>query len=362
MFAHDMNWTTDSDLACDQKAPRRALLQLCMYTMHLMSGSTLFCRRIRLSTIKLYISAAASLVQLLGESSADPRKHEGTDKTHPILASIFAEYERWEKQPNRREPLTLEMLSAVERRAATTTCKSVTTSLLPALCDWFECGLYAGFRLSEWAQDSTHSDVTSPALNLFGDPTALCLPDVTFATTNNKKVTALAALQHPPAHIVKCWITFRTQKNGDHGEKKLFTQNPGGRSFVHAMLRIIRRFVELRGPSDVTTPLALYRCTKTKTAKFITSTDIEYTLQTAAIDVYGLDIKKDAAALKLWSAHSIRVGACVILHVCGCTDAQIQFFLRWRSRAFMVYLRNVAALSNVQNSTMNKAEAMPNFF
>ena len=239
MFAHDMNWTADSDLACDQKAPRRALLQLCMYTMHLMSGSTLFCRRIRLSTIKLYVSAAASLVQLLGESSADPRKHEGTDKTHPILASIFAEYERWEKQPNRREPLTLEMLSAVERRAATTTCKSVTTSLLPALCDWFECGLYAGFRLSKWAQDSTHSDVTSPALNLFGDPTALCLPDVTFATTNNKKVTALAALQHPPAHIVKCWITFRTQKNGDHGEKKLFTQNPGGRSFVHAMLRII---------------------------------------------------------------------------------------------------------------------------
>ena len=37
-----------------------------------------------------------------------------------------------------------------------------------------------------------------------------------------------------------------------------------------------------------------------------------------------------------------RVGACVILYTLGFTDVQIQHLLRWKSLAFMEYLRNLS--------------------
>ena len=42
--------------------------------------------------------------------------------------------------------------------------------------------------------------------------------------------------------------------------------------------------------------------------------------------------------LHLWSAHSLRVGACVILHAAGFTEPQIQFLLRWCSTSFLELL------------------------
>lgn len=64
------------------------------------------------------------------------------------------------------------------------------------------------------------------------------------------------------------------------------------------MLRIVERFVQLRGANDYTTPLAVYQADDLVTTKLLTSMDIEKELQR-------------------WSAHSLRVGACVILHSMG---------------------------------------------
>jgi hypothetical protein len=62
-------------------------------------------------------------------------------------------------------------------------------------------------------------------------------------------------------------------------------------------------------------------------------------------------------------AHSlIRVGACVILQAMGCTESQIRWLLRWRSNAFMVYLRNVAILSSLHHQKLDEAAEMPHFF
>jgi hypothetical protein len=79
--------------------------------------------------------------------------------------------------------------------------------------------------------------------------------------------------------------------------------------------------------------------------------------------------------------HSLRVGACAILHAVGFTDVQIMWLLRWRSNAFlhavgfkdvqimwllrwrsntfMTYPRNVAVLSHRQNLAFSDVEAMP---
>jgi hypothetical protein len=84
-------------------------------------------------------------------------------------------------------------------------------------------------------------------------------------------------------------------------------------------------------------------------------------MRRAAIHVYKLDPVRDQAHINKWSAHSLRVGACVILHGMGFTDTQIQFLLRWRSNAFYVYLRNIAGLANKQNAAITDLSTMPHF-
>jgi hypothetical protein len=50
-----------------------------------------------------------------------------------------------------------------------------------------------------------------------------------------------------------------------------------------------------------------------------------------------------------------------VLHASGYNGDQIKFLLRWRSQAFMVYLRNLAITADQHNRTLDKADAMPNF-
>jgi hypothetical protein len=72
-----------------------------------------------------------------------------------------------------------------------------------------------------------------------------------------------------------------------------------------------------------------------------------------------LDPSADKALLDRWSSHSLRIGACVILHALGFTDTQIMWLLHWKSNAFMTYLRNVAVLAQKQNIAFSEVEAMP---
>ena len=84
-------------------------------------------------------------------------------------------------------------------------------------------------------------------------------------------------------------------------------------------------------------------------------------MRTVAAVVYNYDPNKpdDAAALQKWSCHSLRVGACVILHSMGFTDTQIQWLLRWKSLAFWAYLRNIAVLTNQHTAAFSAHSSMP---
>jgi hypothetical protein len=359
MWVKLMKW--DTDLAEMYLCPRRGLLQLAMYAAHLGSGSTLMCRTIRSDTVKRYVFEAASFHALFGPHARDFRKENATDtKVSKTLSDVFDELKRWEDVPNRREPFTLEMLDEMKREFVN--CGLGSNTLSAALLDWFECGLFGGFRLSEWAQEATKSEMNSYQLNKRHEAQALCMCDVRFESAERGQYSAAAAAAATDTTMVKCWIKFRTQKNGQNGEEKLFVRNTAGKCFPSAMLRIIRRFVHLRGASDTHTPLAVYQsATSDKATQFVSAPDIVEAMRRVAARVYNLDPKKDAKHLHKWSAHSLRVGACVILHSLGMSPTQIKFLLRWRSDAFMVYLRNTAILANSQNALFNEADAMPNF-
>jgi hypothetical protein len=354
-----MKW--DTDLAEMYRHPRRGLLQLAMYAQHLGTGSNLVCRTIRTDTIKKYVTVAASFHALFGPHPRDFRKDIATDtKVSTTLSAVYVEQKRWEDVPNRREPYTLEMLDTMQHEFAASGYGQ--NSLNAALVDWFTCGLFAGLRLGEWAQPSCQSTITSYKLNIRNEAQALCISDVRFESEHRVQYSAAAAATATNITMVKCWIKFRTQKNGQHGEEKLFSRNSSGKCFPSAMLRIIRRFISLRGSSDCWTPLAIYQSDiSSQSPTFITASDIEAAMRRVAARVYQLDPVKDAKHLMKWSAHSLRVGACVIIHSMGMSTAQIKFLLRWRSDAFMVYLRNTATLADRQNDIFNEADAMPQF-
>jgi hypothetical protein len=327
--------------------------QLSLYAVHLATGNTLWCKSIKAATILKYLRDVA---KFLGRySPIDARYANAADKTlAPCIKAVTDEVARWEKIPDRREPFTIEMFKHLD--SLRHVCSP--DSIIPVITDWAGCGLYGGFRLTEWAQDDSHSVIDNPLLEIHSHPKAFCLGDLAWKTGANHPLSLAAVLQDE-ASVGRLSLTFKAQKNGENGEQRLFTRNDRfpDMCFVRLFLRITKRFLRFFG-EDYSKPLCICRDTLGK-LRYVTASDVNFVFRLAAKQVYTLDPSADKALLDRWSSHSLRVGACVILHAMGFTDTQIMWLLRWKSNAFMTYLRNVAVLAHKQNIAFSEVEAMP---
>ena len=89
-----------------------------------------------------------------------------------------------------------------------------------------------------------------------------------------------------------------------------------------------------------------------KVISYINDVHICKILREAASDLYKISSKEDLAK---FTAHSIRVGACVLLHSQNVSAEDIKFRLRWRSDSFRMYLRNIIQLAMKHTDVINKA-------
>ena len=362
-----MKWTDNLLLeGADPDTPLRGQWVLAMYALHLSAGHSIYCKRITAKTIEGYVHAAASFLSLF--TGRDFRKDTPSDKTMGhILAPVYRDLHRYESVPDRREPYDLTM----HQLARTVAAAADPDSLHASLTDGFEEGLSAGYRLSEWAQPAGNWNVSRPQLNHLVDSpmrTRAIVPnDFRCETKDFRRATGLAILCLDLTSIHKMWVKFRTQKNGQHGEEKLFTRNPtpGGICFVRSAYRRLQRFERLRATdgrlNPSSTPLSVYFDPPSLSVRLVTATDIETFMRRLAAEVYHLHPLKHSSELQRWSAHSIRVGACVALHAMGFSTLDIQWILRWRSTAFIAYLRNVAILATRQHRALDRAASMPHF-
>ena len=85
---------------------------------------------------------------------------------------------------------------------------------------------------------------------------------------------------------------------------------------------------------------------------YIDDIHIKSLLQEAARAVHHIKDKDDLAK---FSAHSIRVGACVLLHAQKISTEDIKFRLRWRSDSFRMYLRNIVQLAERHKNAISNA-------
>ena len=84
-------------------------------------------------------------------------------------------------------------------------------------------------------------------------------------------------------------------------------------------------------------------------------------MRRAADTIYNLDPVKHKKQLSLWSSHSLRVGASATLYSKGFSEMEIKYLLRWKSNAFMQYLRNLAVTSSRRhNLAINETSEVPN--
>ena len=70
-----------------------------------------------------------------------------------------------------------------------------------------------------------------------------------------------------------------------------------------------------------------------------------------AVLAHDIDPKLDA---HLYSRHSIRVSACVVLHIGGASAIDIKKRLRWKSDAFEMYLRDMPSLAALHRDIINR--------
>ncbi|KAG7339748.1 hypothetical protein IV203_025427 [Nitzschia inconspicua] len=326
---------------------------------HLGTGHTLSARLVKVGTIKTYIAAAASLCMAFDDNSSgsDPRKMLGESNLSPPLKCVCDELKRWEDIPDRREPWTVALQLLFQTNAA----DADWSSKEAVLSDWFGVMQLAGGRRGEWAQDRGRGLITNPDLNARGDPAAFCLQDINFFALGKKKLTVAQALATPKA-VETVLLKWRMQKNGDHGEEKQFSRNEDNPKLcvILKWINIVRRFVKFFGYKH-NVPVAVYRHDDTNNLCYITSADIEDGMQRTAIELYELDTQRDKDDIKRFSAHSLRVGACVILQALGFQDHQIQQLLRWKSDKWRTYTRNLFIMTKKHNRAVFEASKMPNF-
>jgi hypothetical protein len=137
-------------------------------------------------------------------------------------------------------------------------------------------------------------------------------------------------------------ITWHIQKNRQNGQKiKLLadTKNPEICP-VRRALRMVMRASRLGQPDDM--PAACYR-TKKAPLLYITSSRIATLLCEAVKKVRPSTSAED---LKKYSAHSLRVWACVLLDRAGMSQSFIQKHLRWLGDSFKMYLCDTKAIQD----------------
>ena len=308
------------------------------YTADLASGQNLLFMSLKSSTIIRYLAAAADLSIPYNQMNPCLDMYGKRSKQ---INNIITEIKRWENIPNRREPVTKEMIEYISKKGEALS-KSEPDNIYSALSDWLILGMQSGFRRKEWAQEHSylkkHKDVQR---NVDKSVSAFTIKDFEFRGSKNKRLNQNCTRTVNNAKSVN--VTWRYQKNNDNGQVITYVEDINNKEFcyVQAAKRIRLRAIKLKQSNNL--PIAIYNKYKKKIQiNYITDVDIKNILQESAKHVYKMTSKED---LDKFTSHSIRVMACVILHSQNMSSEDIKFRLRWRSDSFRMYLRNIIEIA-----------------
>jgi hypothetical protein len=170
---------------------------------------------------------------------------------------------------------------------------------------------------------------------------------------NGKNGQVLTQIDNSSLDFATSIHTWRIQKNRQNGQKiKLSadTKNPAVCP-VQGALEMVMRARRLAQPDNM--PVVSYR-TKKALLLFITGSRIATLLRKA---VKKVQPSTSADNLKKYSAHSLRVWACVLLDEAGMSQFFIQKCLRWLGDSFKMYLRDTKAIQDKHLAALQSASS-----
>ena len=305
--------------------------------MSVISGDNILGLNLKSDTIRGYLRAAAKLYT--DKKRPNPFSNKSLEKNYPEV--ILKALKKYESHADRREVITDSMFQHIDELAS----KSGPDSLLATLNDFLKWSRYSGPRQSEWCQTRKRSyDRVDENPN--GEALALILDDLRFYDHLGRRQSSATVRYEDIAHVEVCW---RYQKNDDNGEIiKYYRASLDLKRWCpcYALFNIARRAHRLNIPSHE--PIAQYTIDNGK-RYYIRDTDVSRCLQDAAKVKLGIT---DDATLSRWTCHSLRVTAANELHRLGFGGVFIQQRLRWRSEAFLKYLRNTIHVARQHTEAM----------
>jgi hypothetical protein len=151
--------------------------------------------------------------------------------------------------------------------------------------------------------------------------------------------------------VKKLQVTWKIQKNRQNGQSITLSSDDEHPQIcpVRAAIRLVLRARRLGQPDNL--PVACHSTRKSKRV-YLTGSRIAFLLRAAAKKVFPTMSKKQ---LNRYSAHSLRVWACVLLDEAGMSPEFIKSRLRWMGNSFRMYLRDTAIIQDKHRDVLRAA-------
>ena len=298
---------------------------------------------LRSKTVQGYALAVNTLFSLRGFKP--PTDLSDSNNMPGIVINNLVQQETIASQ---RAPLDNAIFAEVKRAAKSSHSNDSDRNLL---FDILTLARYIGPRVSEYAQTSQEK----VDYHVYPDGTsvikAFTLQDFVFHDARGNVISPVDESSFTQASSVK--ITWRIQKNRQNGQSITLAADTSAPDLcpVKGALRMFLRAQRLGQSHDM--PLACYK-TKKSPLLYITGNRIAALLREAVRKVRPTTPPSE---LKRYSAHSLRVWACVLLDEAGKSPAYIQKRLRWMGDSFKMYLRDTHAIQAQHVDALHSASA-----
>lgn len=289
-------------------------------------------KSIRSATVRGYAESVNTLFRLRNM----PAPADLSDPNN-MSAMLINNMLREEQIARQRAPLDNDIFAEI-RRVADASKSDDSANML--LRDVVTLGRYIGPRLSEYAQK------TQKKVDVHTYPSgttvikAFTANDFVFLDSKKHIIEDLTTESIKSVAAVK--ITWRIQKNRQNGQSITLAADNKFPDLcpVLSAARMVIRARRLIQPDDM--PLAIYQTRKGERL-YLTGGKIAELLRGAVKRIRPEISSED---IKRYSAHSLRVWACVLLDEAGKSPDYIKKRLRWLGDSFRMYLRDTAVIQH----------------
>ena len=297
---------------------------------------------IRSETAAGYAKAVNTLFELRG--FPHPANFKVADN---MSAVIIHNLEREENIARQRNSLDNEIFAQLQQMAA----KTSTDSVEQVVFNMVAFGRITGPRAGEYSQKTLDKVEVHKYPSGTTVVKAFIKSDFEFFDRRGRLITDLSEDSMDQVNMMS--VTWRIQKNRRNGQKLQLAADHANPAIcpVRNALRVVLRAIKLNQAEE--NPLAIFVDGKGKT-RYLTAGKIAEVLR-KAVKLAKPDI--DADDLKKYSAHSIRVWACVLLSEAGKSPDFIKSRLRWLGESYRMYLQDTKVMNAQHLEALEESSA-----